>query len=505
MIKYPQANVHPLRVFQLRGSAFPFAFSVACPCALLAGFLKVLAIADNFQAFEDILQNSAAHSGFTFLCGFLVVFRTSQAYHRMWDGVSSVEGMQVGWFDCASALCAFSRSATADETLVLHFQHQLVRLLSMLHAVALAQLESQEDGRDHSDSSELPKAFLLELIDARGIDRESLMSVQDTDEKVALIYQWLQSLIIDNVKLGVLAVPPPILTRSFQRLSDGLNMFHNAYKITNVPYPFPYMQATEWLLMLHWIVTPMVVCSWTTSPVWTAVFVFIQTFILWALNTTACQLENPFGDDDNDMNAYELQTNFNQRLLLLLRPSSNRIPHLSEKAVFEESKQSLLSFRDVWEEVEQETREGDPKSYNLIHPKSICTARLNAAKQHAVDRLATLIGHSDGERPQAPADNHILAHLEGDRVLARLNHAAQATAHTLHSAEVHASHFLSPLLQRPTEPSLRPSGNGGSANHPDNAAPARPASSPANTGARDVLLAEGKAVSDVSTELILKI
>lgn len=116
--------------------------------------------------------------------------------------------------------------------------------------------------------------------------------------------------------------------------------FHDSLKIADVPFPFPYMQTLELLLLLHWIVTPILMGSWTSSPAWTGVLCFMLILIFWSLNSIAIELENPFGEDDNDLPAKETQHTLNQQLLLLIRPSTLVTPQLSQHAAFNEQEDS---------------------------------------------------------------------------------------------------------------------------------------------------------------------
>mmetsp|Transcript_11150 Transcript_11150/g.12451 ORF Transcript_11150/g.12451 Transcript_11150/m.12451 type:complete len:110 (-) Transcript_11150:38-367(-) len=95
------------RVLQMKGSVFPFAALVALPGAALSFGLK-LAMDEGFVSwltrFEEksILKASAVWSSFSFLVGFLIVFRTSQAYSRFWDGCSSTHRMRAEWYNATS-------------------------------------------------------------------------------------------------------------------------------------------------------------------------------------------------------------------------------------------------------------------------------------------------------------------------------------------------------------------------------------------------------------------
>merc|ERR1739838_411426 len=94
---------------------------------------------------HSIIKETQAWSGFSFLVGFLIIFRTSQAYARFWDGCKSTHQMRAEWYDACSALIAFtchaSATATAEKEAIVLFKQTLVRLFSMLNACCLAELE----------------------------------------------------------------------------------------------------------------------------------------------------------------------------------------------------------------------------------------------------------------------------------------------------------------------------------------------------------------------------
>mmetsp|Transcript_16529 Transcript_16529/g.30561 ORF Transcript_16529/g.30561 Transcript_16529/m.30561 type:complete len:487 (-) Transcript_16529:75-1535(-) len=371
MIQYQSEKCNLFFILRCHGSVFPFSLLVALPCAIICAVLKYLqkqAAIEWFLKKDSVLSDSAAYSGFSFLVGFIVVFRTNQAYSRFWEGVTSTCRMRAEWFDAASSLVAFCKAAKADEEAVLVFQHTLVRLFSMLHSAAVEEIQGSCAGKNGEG---------LELIDAKGIDVASLCAVRDSDCKVGLVFQWIQQLIVENIGTGVLTIAPPILSRSFQEFATGMVNFHDAVKISIVPFPFPYAQTTEALLLLHWALSPLVICMWVDEWVWAGVFCFIQVFILWSLNAIATEIEDPFGEDQNDLDGAEMQQEFNQHLLLLLQPTTKRTPHLSSSAVLNHEvledphqKGSRDSFLAVWDglpeldEADQAWKEVDEASLN---------------------------------------------------------------------------------------------------------------------------------------------
>jgi len=350
MILYHGAAFHPRLLVQIKGSVFPFSCLVALPAALLSILLKLIVstLADDsgFDALglsdpDTVL--GVAWSSVSSLLGFLVVFRTSQAYARFWEGTSAMYQMLGEWFDATSSLVAFCKRSKADKKDILVFQHTLVRLVSLLNAVVLTHLSSGGEAHGYDPHAEVDfaqkptmRAFELELIDAEGIDRQSLLTINQVEDKVELIFQWIQQLIVETDTRKIFSVAPPILSRAFQELAQGMVRYHDASKIASVPLPFPYMQTMEVLLVFHWIVTPFLTSMWVQSALWTPILTFIQIFFFWSLNCIACELENPFGEDVNDLPAQEMQMTMNRKLLLLLRPGTERTARLSPQAAFDE-------------------------------------------------------------------------------------------------------------------------------------------------------------------------
>jgi len=232
--------------------------------------------------------------------------------------------MQGEWFDVSSCLIAFCKRSKVDEDSIEKFQATLVRLVSLLNGCILMDLSTGFA----ADEQPADRAFELELIDAEALDEESLTTFYEANQKVELIFQWIQGLVVEACNDHLFSVAPPIVSRVFQELADGMVHYHQALKIAKMPLPFPYVQSMELLLVLHWIITPPLMCMWVTSPLWTGILTFVQVFFLWSLNTIATELENPFGDDVNDLPAEELQKDLNRRLMMLIEPASQRTPHL---------------------------------------------------------------------------------------------------------------------------------------------------------------------------------
>mmetsp|Transcript_25208 Transcript_25208/g.58000 ORF Transcript_25208/g.58000 Transcript_25208/m.58000 type:complete len:551 (-) Transcript_25208:33-1685(-) len=355
MIVYRSKRIWVLRkLLRVNGSVFPSAFIIAVPCAAIACAMRWHMNEGGLHFIQDedsILKETQLWSGFTFLVGFLIVFRTSQAYSRFWEGCTATHQMRAEWLDGVSALIAFSeysRGRVAPEK-AKQFKAKIIRLFSLLHTCALGELEVM--GTDFPPYSEVA-AFRYDVIDPGGLDRKSLLLVKESHSKVQLVYSWVQCAIVEGMRDGVLTMPAPILSRAFQEIANGMVQFHDAMKISGIPFPFPYTQTCDALLVIHWVMAPFVTTQWVTSYAWAAIFVFIQVFVLWALNFIAIEIENPFGTDPNDLDGRTMQMEMNQHLLLLLRESSVRTPRLNQlhtkNEAAEDGSFTLASMCGVW-------------------------------------------------------------------------------------------------------------------------------------------------------------
>jgi len=271
---------------------------------------------------------TAAWSGFSFLVGFVIVFRTSQAYSRFWDAMTDTDKMLTEWFDAASSICAFCRSSEREDHAVDTFLHTTVRLFSMLSASALQELS---DVGKH-------QIWGLQTIDASSIDEASISALDASTGRVELLYHWIQQLVVANQHSQVLDAPPPIVNGALAELACGMSKFHDARKHAKQPFPFPYAQTTMMLLIFHWILTPLVMIQWTEWPTGAFVFTFVQVFTVWSLNAIATGFEKPFGGQENDIDPHDMQTRMNKQLLLLMEPRSRRIPTIKPSTILDSEK-----------------------------------------------------------------------------------------------------------------------------------------------------------------------
>uniref|UniRef100_A0A7S0BCW3 Bestrophin homolog n=1 Tax=Pyrodinium bahamense TaxID=73915 RepID=A0A7S0BCW3_9DINO len=311
-------------LIRIRGSVFPRAVLLALPSAGMAALIKFLEAEGIFglSSILSMMPSNSVYSGFTFVLGFVLVFRASQSYARYWLAATSVHLMQAEWFHACSSLIAFSKVSKKKQEEVTAFAHTCIRLFCLLHAMAL------EEIADLTDEN-------FPLLDIQGFSQEDvriLCSERAAGRKVELVFQWIQAYIVKSLDSDLLNVPSPIVTRVFQNLGNGLINYNSAQQVVIWPFPFAYAQMNGILIFVYMMLTPIVMCNWT-GIVWScALFTFVSVLCMVGLDLIAIELENPFGDDPNDLPVWEMQNVFNRDLVMLVDPLVWTVPKLLPRA-----------------------------------------------------------------------------------------------------------------------------------------------------------------------------
>lgn len=303
------------------------ALGISIPCGLLGAGLKYWQNHIDEFKFAGVVTESGAYAAITFLLGFLMSFRVNSAFQRFWSGCDLVNSITGDLFNCASSTVAFCNGSTAKEKDILEFQYMVVRLLSLMSAVVFAELEKICDG---SEGIEEGIGTEFELIDILGLDENVLDFLAKQRWKVDVVYQWIQIHLVLGMNKGIFSLPPPVVARALQELGSSKARFHEALKIAEFPFPFPYMAALQLLLVTHWAITPLVTSRWTDYAAWAFLFAFIATFSIWFFVGVALEMEKPFGVTENAIDVRHIQKILNHRLLTLLITYKNQKPTLRD-------------------------------------------------------------------------------------------------------------------------------------------------------------------------------
>lgn len=344
--------------WKFRGSIFPRAMLAALPSATLAFCIKYFQLFDMEELMGGDAGSGTVYSGFTFVLGFVLVFRTSESYQRYWTAATAVHKMKAEWLDACGSLISFAQLSTQGTTSIRQFAHTMIRLFGLMHAMALEEIAG-------ADVKDLP------LLDIEGLNKDDLRLLGSTSaqgRKPEIVSQWIKVCILKNMKSGVLSVPAPILTRVFQELGTGLVMYHEALQVVIWPFPFPYAQMSAVLVAIYMVVAPLVLSMWAEDPYYCFVATEISVMCMKGIDMISIELENPFGDDPNDLPTLSMHCSMNRGLALYINEETWKTPELlstyvksyRELVTWDASNKngaSLLSFY-----VDQDT---DDESYRM--------------------------------------------------------------------------------------------------------------------------------------------
>lgn len=313
MIDYDPGTWGLKFILQCYGSVFPKSLAWAIPNAICGMVIHMYMKDENDDIHINLEGVDIMWSGYTFVLGFLMVFRNNQAYTRFWEGGTLVNQMRGEWMNATSSLLAFCTTRQDRRDDVSHFQQLLIRLMSMLHCSALQQVADLED-----DS--------MELLSTKGMNDDSLKFLEQVPDKCEVLVQWIQRLIVEANEKNLFVVAPPILSRAFQEIGRGIVNLSNARKIRDIPFPFPYAQMITCMLLIHWLVTPLMASYYITRIHWVGISCFCVTAAMWSLVYIAIEIDQPFGNDPNDLPVSDMQKDFNEGLKTLLKPEAQAPP-----------------------------------------------------------------------------------------------------------------------------------------------------------------------------------
>merc|ERR1712137_583005 len=96
------------------------------------------------------------------------------------------------------------------------------------------------------------------------------------------------------------------------------------------------------MLLVSTSITILLASLRCSSPWAAASLTFVLNFSFWSINYIAGELEQPFGDDPNDLPMAELQSNFNSSLCVLFDEQAVQPPAFEfENSMLGRSKQRL--------------------------------------------------------------------------------------------------------------------------------------------------------------------
>jgi len=323
-----------------------------------AGFMQYLI--DQDEKYAPELPHHYSMHALGVIVGFAVVFRTNLGWNRYWEAVGQLHLMYSKWGDAFSQLLAFG-AVSVERAYALKTDagnakaHRIEDIIEHAFRSFITMSAFAADRLTHGDTSrmemrattgarwadqvvkrevlrqvvdgecEIPNLEVPKHIPGSPRDRTSTnLGVEDiqntwkasyrvralptdqemevlkmsTDRTTVVMY-WI---IYDLAKISSdIEAAPPIQSRMYQELSNGMLGFNQCMKLADVPFPFPYAQMLTWLLCCFAAFIPVYITVFSKSMYVSTIMSFFLFEGIWGLNETAKELENPFGSDENDI------------------------------------------------------------------------------------------------------------------------------------------------------------------------------------------------------------
>lgn len=147
---------------------------------------------------------------------------------------------------------------------------------------------------------------------------ELLAAARGPSAKVSLAFMWLEEFISrEHLNGSTGKIAPPIISRLFQFLSDGMIGYNQARKIAYIPFPFPHSQITSLFVVVVVGLMPVLMLSFLTNEIFGFVLNLLAVMCFSGLHEVARELESPFFNVPNDLPLNNWQTQFNEALLAM--------------------------------------------------------------------------------------------------------------------------------------------------------------------------------------------
>ena len=169
-----------------------------------------------------------------------------------------------------------------------------------------------------ADEAALLQTNSFEVVGGLSDAEAMLLTPVRSADRAFKVQTWMVRMMTARLQAGGLQIPPPLLSRTYQVLSDGTAAAAQARKISHVEFPFALRQLLAVLLGVFSILAPMCIAAFIDSTPLVAAVSFFVLLGYIALNETARELENPFGLDANDLTVTQYQKDLNHKLASLV-------------------------------------------------------------------------------------------------------------------------------------------------------------------------------------------
>ena len=242
--------------------------------------------APNMKMFDNLM---GVYSLIGFVLSLLLVFRTNTAYDRWWEGRKKWGEMVNNSRNFAIKIASMTTSKETDAFFA-----------RMIPNYCIAMKEHLRDG---------VKLDELDLTD------EEIAILEKTGHKPSFIAKWMYMKLDEMKSEGVLT------QEEFLSMDVNLKTFSDIIgaceRIKNTPLPYSYSNFMKKFIFIYVTTVPLAfVNNFAYWSIAIAVFVF---YVLVSMEILAEEIEDPFGNDPNDLPTDELSQKIKNNVQELLR------------------------------------------------------------------------------------------------------------------------------------------------------------------------------------------
>mmetsp|Transcript_8825 Transcript_8825/g.22489 ORF Transcript_8825/g.22489 Transcript_8825/m.22489 type:complete len:343 (+) Transcript_8825:2-1030(+) len=271
-----------------------------------------------------------------------MAFRCNIAYTRYWEAVTHMYQMRHRWSAAYSLIVEFD--SPADETdhrkcsNSRSWRMSVAHLFSLLHAVTTLELKQMRMLEVIVDKEPYAKTTCAGLVSAMfpwarallvpievrhlelqvevigGIEPEEQLALEASGFKsgwIHFVHVRLLRVLVARSRAGGLDMPPPIVSRLFSQLELGVEAAVLAQMISHTPFPYPFYELMRWMKWYFVLTLPLLIASQSQSVASVLTASVIASVLFVSLLEVSEELEDPFGEDANDLPLLALHADFN--------------------------------------------------------------------------------------------------------------------------------------------------------------------------------------------------
>lgn len=272
--------------------------------------------------------------------GLLLVFKTNLAYSRIDHGTALMGALSHDCRTIASQACGFIGGDVAGAT---ELREELCRLSLLLMVLVvrricdsdselvkpggkLAQFESELLAEGEAEKLEAVKAateagacYWTDI----PTDNENQVDKRDADSHIPVLALWCRTRLQRAFKEN--RISAPMQGHMDSTITGFLINYQGLRKIATVPIPFPYAQMVKICLLMYLTAAPFFMVAdykWLTVPL-----NILLSMVLLGIDEISVEIEDPFGDDPNDINLLKVLRKMDADVSTLLAAAHQFSPH----------------------------------------------------------------------------------------------------------------------------------------------------------------------------------